>query len=82
MNQSEMLQLIFEKLVSLEQGQASIKEEIQENRQAIRELQVEVQGNGHAIKELQKDVQEIKQGMRFYDHKIVEHEKEIFKLKS
>ncbi|MEW9669994.1 hypothetical protein [Ammoniphilus sp. 3BR4] len=68
MSQDDMLQRIFEKLVSLEKGQEGLKTEILANRQAILELQGEVQ--------------EIKHGMRFYDYKLVEHEKQIFRLKS
>lgn len=89
MNQEEMLQLIFEKLVSLESGQKRLEQGQQalEERQKALEvgldgLKNEVLTNRQAILELQTDVKDMKQAMRFYDYKLVEHEKQIFKMQS
>jgi uncharacterized protein YoaH (UPF0181 family) len=73
MKQDEMLQLIFEKLVSLEQGQKALE-------QGQKELKAEIIANRQAILEVQDDVKEIKQSMRYYDYKLIEHEKQLFKL--
>ncbi|HJV46991.1 MAG TPA: hypothetical protein VJ824_14830 [Bacillota bacterium] len=79
MNQEQTLQLILEKLGLLEQGQKSL-EQGQSNLKE--ELLNEIRINRQAILELQTEVQQIKQSMRFYDYKLVEHEKQLFKLKS
>lgn len=103
MKQEEMLQLILEKLVSLEQGQRSLEQgqrslvqgqrALEERQKALEErqkvleegldgLRNEILTNRQAIMEMQTDVQDIKQAMRYYDYKLVEHEKQIFKLQS
>jgi peptidoglycan hydrolase CwlO-like protein len=94
MKQDEMLQLIFEKLVSLEQGQKALvhgqkaleqgQKYLEEGQHSLeegqKELKAEIIANRQAILEVQDDVKEIKQSMRYYDYKLVEHEKQLFKL--
>ncbi|RXT02347.1 hypothetical protein [Ammoniphilus sp. CFH 90114] len=109
MNQEQMLQRIFEKLVSLEgdvkslkegqksliegqksleKGQKSLEEahkSLEEGQKSLEQgqlgLKAEILLNRQAIQELQADVKDIKQAMRFYDYKIVEHEKQLFELR-
>ncbi len=72
MNEKEMIQLVLEKLVSIEQDMKSMKDE----------LRREILMNRQGISELKTEVDDIKQSMRFYNHKMMEYEKEIFKMKS
>lgn len=72
MNEREMIQLVLEKLVSIEQDMKSMKDE----------LRREILMNRQGISELKTEVDDIKQSMRFYNHKMMEYEKEIFKMKS
>ncbi|WP_391559580.1 hypothetical protein [Robertmurraya sp.] len=103
MDDRELMQLILEKLVSIEQGQKNLEQGYKNLEQGYKNLEQgyknleqgqknleqgqenlikEIQTNRQAILELKSEVEEIKHSLRYYDFKIVEHEKELFKMKS
>ncbi|WP_027414923.1 hypothetical protein [Aneurinibacillus terranovensis] len=75
MDTNKLMQLLLEKVVSMESSFTEIKAE-------IRDLRDDVKTCMKDIYETKKDVQDLTKALRFYDAKIGEHDREIFQIKN